>query len=112
MRTTHRSSEGKRNEKIYRWAAIAFVTGALIPWPAALLTLSVQPVEALLPVLAPGVAVLRRLPVSTEAWPGPVSVVLTCLLNGALLGGVAGLAASSRFYRRNVAPGGKASTSA
>lgn len=77
---------GQRSVRpIRRRALAAFLVGALIPLPATFLAMSVTDVEPLLALLAPGIGLLRALPVSTEAWPGAAVVLTAAALNGAVL---------------------------
>ena len=65
---------------------LGFLAGFLIPVPAVLLALLFPLAERLLPVLTPGVVLLRPLWSAMAGWSGGVTLLLGSLANGLVVG--------------------------
>jgi hypothetical protein len=84
--TTHRSSADRRRRFPRRAFALGFLTGFLVTVPAVVLALLFPLAERWMPVLTPGVALLRPLSSAMAGWPGGVNMLLGSLANGLVVG--------------------------
>ena len=84
--TTHRSSVAGRRPSPRRALVLGFLVGFLIPVPAVMLALLFPLAERLLPVLTPGVVLLRPLSSAMAGWSGGVNMLLGSLANGLVVG--------------------------
>lgn len=79
--TTHPPAV-RRRPPPRRALVLGFLAGVLVTVPAAMLALLFPVAERLLPVLTPGVALLRPLSSAMAGWPGSVNLLLGSLANG------------------------------
>ena len=84
--TTHRSSVVRRRPRPRRAFAFGFLAGFLVTVPAPVLALLFPLAERLLPVLTPGVMLLRPLSSAMADWSGGVNMLLSSLGNGLVVG--------------------------
>ena len=84
--TRHLPSTGRRRPRAFGPFALGFVAGFLITVPAVMLALLFPVAERLMPVVTPGVALLRPLSSALAGWPGGVNMLLGSLANGLVAG--------------------------
>lgn len=84
--TTHPPSAVRRRPRPRRAFVLGFLAGFLVTVPAALSALLFPVAERLLPVLTPGVTLLRPLSSAMAGWPGGVNLLLGSLANGVVVG--------------------------
>ena len=84
--TTKPPSSVRRRPPPRRALVLGFLAGFLITVPAVLLALLFPLAERLLPVLTPGVVLLRPLSSAMAGWSGGVNMLLASLANGLVVG--------------------------
>ncbi len=84
--TTHPPSPVRHRPPPRRAFVLGFLAGFLVTVPAAMLALLFPVAERLLPVLTPGVALLRPLSSAMAGWPGGINLLLGSLANGLVVG--------------------------
>ncbi len=84
--TRHPSSISRRRPLPRRPFVLGFLAGLLITVPAVMLALLFPAAERVMPVLTPGVALLRPLSSAMAGWPGGVNMLLGSLANGLVVG--------------------------
>ena len=84
--TRHPPSTGRRRPRPLRPFVLGFLAGFLVTVPAVMLALLFPVAERLMPVVTPGVALLRPLSSALAVWPGGVNMLLGSLANGLVAG--------------------------
>lgn len=84
--TRHAASSGRRRLRPFGPFVLGFLAGFLVTVPAVMLALLFPVAERLMPVLTPGVALLRPLSSAMAGWPGGINMLLGSLANGLVAG--------------------------